>query len=243
MFQTTPFFMGHKLLYLFELGRYSKLSWGKYISASVLSSFFLCQWSGLQADVLPAVAEEILLNLPELVDSAAHWRERIQPHNTSRPPGNWLLIPEQKVDNCWAAHENRRKFLDNKVTKCFVPSYVLRLKQQLIDLKKEGYSAAFMDQLQPQTLISYTVHFDCGSEYQISVKLLDQKKNPISFFQPEKSKLNCLCSALFQMTHVFKDYEPGVRFIHFTCGGKDRLDMYIIFYIIQASARLWISQS
>ncbi|KTG04774.1 hypothetical protein cypCar_00020493, partial [Cyprinus carpio] len=32
----------------------------------------------------------------------------------------------------------------------------------------------------------YTVHFDCGSEYQISVKLLDQKKNPISFFQPEK---------------------------------------------------------
>uniref|UniRef100_A0A8C1KNJ2 Zgc:153722 n=1 Tax=Cyprinus carpio TaxID=7962 RepID=A0A8C1KNJ2_CYPCA len=207
--------MGHKLLYLFELGRYSKLSWGKYISASVLSSFFLCQWSGLQADVLPAVWKE-------LVDSAAHWRERIQPHNTSRPPGNWLLIPEQKNgDNCWAAHENRRKFLDNKVTKCFVPSYVLRLKQQLIDLKKEGYSAAFMDQLQPQTLISYTVHFDCGSEYQISVKLLDQKKNPISFFQPEK------------MTHVFKDYEPGVRFIHFTCGGKDRLDMYIIFYIIQ----------
>uniref|UniRef100_A0A8C1TZK3 Zgc:153722 n=1 Tax=Cyprinus carpio TaxID=7962 RepID=A0A8C1TZK3_CYPCA len=227
--------MGHKLLYLFELGRYSKLSWGKYISASVLSSFFLCQWSGLQADVLTAVWKE-------LVDSAAHWRERIQPHNTSRPPGNWLLfsklridatcsrIPEQKVgwniiqngDNCWAAHENRRKFLDNKVTKCFVPSYVLRLKQQLIDLKKEGYSAAFMDQLQPQIKKSeYTVHFDCGSEYQISVKLLDQKKNPISFFQPEK--LNCLCSALFQMSHVFKDYGPGVRFIRFTCGGKERL--------------------
>uniref|UniRef100_A0A8C2IVN0 Zgc:153722 n=1 Tax=Cyprinus carpio TaxID=7962 RepID=A0A8C2IVN0_CYPCA len=232
MFQTTPFFMGHKLLYLFELG---------------------------------PVAEEILLNLPELVDSAAHWRERIQPHNTSRPPGNWLLfsklridatcsrIPEQKVgwniiqngDNCWAAHENRRKFLDNKVTKCFVPSYVLRLKQQLIDLKKEGYSAAFMDQLQPQIKKSeYTVHFDCGSEYQISVKLLDQKKNPISFFQPEK--LNCLCSALFQMSHVFKDYGPGVRFIRFTCGGKERLVILFnkpFIYLCPASARLWISQS
>ncbi len=76
-------------------------------------SFFLCQCSGLQADVPLAVVEEILLNLPahqvvrvcrlvchewkELVDSAAHWRvrcrrERIQPCDASRPPYDWRLF-------------------------------------------------------------------------------------------------------------------------------------------------------
>uniref|UniRef100_A0A673FWV4 FBA domain-containing protein n=1 Tax=Sinocyclocheilus rhinocerous TaxID=307959 RepID=A0A673FWV4_9TELE len=91
----------------------------------------------------------------------------------------WNII--QNGHNCCTAHENRRKFLDNRVTKCFMTSYVLCLKQQLIDLKKEGYSAAFMDQL-------YTAHSDCGSEYQSSVELLHQKKNLISIFQPEKEK-------------------------------------------------------
>uniref|UniRef100_A0A671QYQ1 F-box domain-containing protein n=1 Tax=Sinocyclocheilus anshuiensis TaxID=1608454 RepID=A0A671QYQ1_9TELE len=116
------------------------------------------------------VVEEILLNLPahqvvrvcrlvchewkELVDSAAHWRERIQTPKRKekfKSPRaeefqGWNII--QNGHNCWAAHENRRKFPDNR--------------QQLIDLKKEGYSTAFMDQLQPhqniraftQTLIS-----------------------------------------------------------------------------------------
>ncbi len=74
-------------------------------------SFFLCQCSGLQ--VPPAVVEEILLNLPahqvvrvcrlvchewkELVDSAAHWRERcrreeLQPREASSLPDDWRLF-------------------------------------------------------------------------------------------------------------------------------------------------------
>uniref|UniRef100_A0A671QYW2 F-box domain-containing protein n=1 Tax=Sinocyclocheilus anshuiensis TaxID=1608454 RepID=A0A671QYW2_9TELE len=166
-------------------------------SKKTLHSYFNCY-----ADVPLAVVEEILLNLPahqvvrvcrlvchewkELVDSAAHWRERIQTPKRKekfKSPRaeefqGWNII--QNGHNCWAAHENRRKFPDNR--------------QQLIDLKKEGYSTAFMDQLQPHQNI----------RYQISVELLDQKKNPISIFQPEKKKistLNYLCSALFQMTH------------------------------------------
>ncbi|XP_073678758.1 F-box only protein 44-like [Garra rufa] len=109
-------------------------------------------------------------------------------------------------------------------TKCFVTSYELCLKQQLIDLKKEGYSDAFMDQMQPHIKISdwYAPRSDCASEYELCVELLDQRENLISIFQPDK--------ALFlyendepwcQMTHVFKDYGPGVRFIRFTQGGND----------------------
>ncbi len=75
--------------------------------------FFLCQCSGQQSAVPLAVVEEILLNLPayqvvqvcrlvchewkELVDSAAHWRERcrregFQPYDASRLPEDWCLF-------------------------------------------------------------------------------------------------------------------------------------------------------
>ncbi|NP_001025364.1 uncharacterized protein LOC564984 [Danio rerio] len=152
-----------------------------------------------------AVVEEILLNLPahqvvrvcrlvcpewkELVDSAAHWRERcrregIQPCDASRPPKDWCqfyfitkkrrnLIKNPVADdefqgweilenggNGWEIENNRKPFPDNTVTKCFTTSCWLCLKQQLIDLEKEGYNAAFMDQLQPHIKIS-----DCFVPY------------------------------------------------------------------------------
>ncbi|XP_026123983.1 F-box only protein 6-like isoform X1 [Carassius auratus] len=119
----------------------------------------------------------------ELVDSAAHWRVRcrregLQPNDASRSPEDWcqfyflskfrrnLLknpraddglqgweIVQNRADN-WATELNRIPFPDNTVTKCFVTSDSLCLKEQLIDLKEEGYSEAFMDQLRPHIKIS-----------------------------------------------------------------------------------------
>ncbi|ROL53226.1 F-box only protein 44 [Anabarilius grahami] len=170
----------------------------------------------------------------ELVDSASHWRERcrregIQPCDASRTPEDWRLFYflTKKQHNLlknpsaedvlqgweivcnegdgWAVEGNRKPFPDDTVTKCFVTSYGLCLKRQLIDLKKEGYNAAFTDQVQPHIKISdwYAPCPDCGSEYQICVELLDQRKNPIRTFQPEKvvfpsgnSEPWCQCTAL-----------------------------------------------
>ncbi|XP_077070414.1 F-box only protein 44-like isoform X1 [Siphateles boraxobius] len=249
-----------------------------------------------QPDVPLAVVEEILLNLPEhqvvrvcrlvcrewkeLVDSAAHWRERcrregIQPCDASRPPEDWRmfyfitkkrrnLLKNPRADDefqgweivqnggdHWLAEENRKPFPDDKVTKCFITSYGfdildpsrkfnqsrqsthesliifflrLCLKQQLIDLKKEGYSGAFMDQLQPPIKISdwYAPRFDCGCQYEVCVELLDQSKKPIKSFQPEKVFFQQWNDEPWcQMTHIFKEYGRGVRFIRFTHGGKD----------------------
>ncbi|KAF4096848.1 hypothetical protein G5714_022817 [Onychostoma macrolepis] len=189
----------------------------------------------------------------ELVDSAAHWRVRcrregIQPRDASRPPDDWRLFyfltkkrrnllknprAEDKLQGWkivenggdrWVAEENRKPFPDETVTKCFVTSYWLCLKQQLINLKKEGYSDAFMDQLQPHIKITdwYAPRFDCGCHYEIGVELLDQRKKPICTFQPEKVFFEQWNDELWcQMTHVFKNYGPGVRFIRFTHGGKD----------------------
>uniref|UniRef100_A0A9J8BJ84 Uncharacterized protein n=1 Tax=Cyprinus carpio carpio TaxID=630221 RepID=A0A9J8BJ84_CYPCA len=237
--------------------------------------------SGQRSAVPLAVVEEILLNLPahqvvqvcrlvchewkELVDSAAHWRERcrtegLQPYDASRPPEDWRLfyflskfrrnllknpraedglqaweIVQNGADRWvternrnegdrWATERNRKLFPENTVTRCFVTYHSQCFKEQLIDLKKEGYSDAFMDQLRPRIKISdwYGPRWDCGSEYQICVELLDQRKNPIKTFQPEKVILSFKSSEQWcEMSHVFKNYGPGVRFIRFTHGGND----------------------
>ncbi|XP_051947193.1 F-box only protein 44-like [Xyrauchen texanus] len=189
----------------------------------------------------------------ELVDSAALWKERCRregllPCNPSRPPANWwmfyFLAKKQRnllknpsaeeefhgweiVENdgdCWAIDTSQKTIPNNIGTKYFVTSYELCLKQQLINLEEEGYSSAFMDQLQPDIKITdwYAARCDCGSQYEICVELLDQKGEVISTFQPEKVFFQQWNTGLWsEMTHVFKDYGPGVRFIRFTHGGMD----------------------
>ncbi|KAK9981842.1 hypothetical protein ABG768_001366 [Culter alburnus] len=133
----------------------------------------------------------------------------------------WEIV--QNGGDGWVTENNRRTHPDDPVTKCFVTSFKLCLKQQLIDLKKEGYGDAFMD-LQPPIRISdwCAPRADCGSEYQIHVELLDQRKKLIRSFKPEKVVFQQGNNEPWhQVTHVFKDYGPGVRFIRFTHGGKD----------------------
>uniref|UniRef100_A0A8C1D0U4 Uncharacterized protein n=1 Tax=Cyprinus carpio carpio TaxID=630221 RepID=A0A8C1D0U4_CYPCA len=235
--------------------------------------------SGQRSAVPLAVVEEILLNLPahqvvqvcrlvchewkELVDSAAHWRERcrtegLQPYDASRPPEDWRLfyflskfrrnllknpraedglqaweIVQNGADRWvternrnegdrWATERNRKLFPENTVTRCFVTYHSQCFKEQLIDLKKEGYSDAFMDQLRPRIKISdwYTPLSDYGSQYWLSVELLDQEKNPIRTYHPYKVFFQQGSDYPWcQITYVFRDYGPGVRFIRFTHGG------------------------
>ncbi|XP_056097600.1 F-box only protein 44-like [Rhinichthys klamathensis goyatoka] len=133
----------------------------------------------------------------------------------------WEIV--QNGGDGWVPENNRTPHPDDTVTKCFITSYGLCLKRQLIDLKEKGFSDAFMD-LQPHIKITdwYTPRADCGSEYQICVELLDQGKNPIRTFQPENVRFHYGNGEPWcQMTHVFKDYGPGVRFIRFTHGGND----------------------
>ncbi|XP_022619047.1 F-box only protein 6-like [Seriola dumerili] len=113
---------------------------------------------------------------------------------------------------------------DETVQKNFVTSYVMCRKAQLIDLEKEGYNPSFMDHFQPDIKISdwYAPRWDCGSEYDICVELLNQRKRPIQTFAPETVLFEQWNDQKWnQMTHVFQNYGPGVRYIRFTHGGKD----------------------
>ncbi|XP_018617707.1 F-box only protein 6-like isoform X1 [Scleropages formosus] len=113
---------------------------------------------------------------------------------------------------------------DETVKKYFVTSYTSCMKCQLIDLVKEGYGPAFMDEVQPDIIVSdwYSPRWDCGCVYNFSVELLNQKKKVIREFHPDPVYFEQWNDMQWkQMKHVFHGYGPGVRFIRFTHGGKD----------------------
>lgn len=123
-----------------------------------------------------------------------------------------------KIEAPMAQHPNEA------VKKIFVTSYGMCLKLQLIDLQSEGYNSIFMDQYQPAIKITdwYAARWDCACEYTIKVELLNQKKKCIQSFEPETVYIpQWNDQQWYQMTHIFKNYGPGVRYIRFVHGGKD----------------------
>ncbi|KAK6308201.1 hypothetical protein J4Q44_G00214720 [Coregonus suidteri] len=192
----------------------------------------------------------------EVVDSDSLWRERCrregyQTHDVTKLPKDWRLfyflskkrrnlLKNPRADdefNGWQIMENggdkwkiepveEVPLPDNTVKKYFATSYSTCRKSQLIDLEKEGYRPSFMDDFQPDIIISdwYAPRWDCGSEYDICVELLNHKKTTIKKFSPETVIFQQWNDQKWnQMTHVFKNYGPGVRYIRFTHGGKDTL--------------------
>ncbi|TSM04915.1 F-box only protein 6 [Bagarius yarrelli] len=188
-----------------------------------------------------------------VVDSTALWRERcrrdgIKPLVIHKIPRDWQvyyllskkrrnLLKNPDADegfnnwkilknggDRWAIENVFRPHPDETVTECFVTSYGLCMKSQLVDLEQEGYSPALMDIIQPDIVISdwYAPRWDCGSVYEIHVELLNQKKKTVQFFQPDPVRLPQWNDQQWQqMTHTFRDYGPGVRFVQFTHGGQD----------------------
>ncbi|XP_017566384.2 F-box only protein 6-like isoform X1 [Pygocentrus nattereri] len=188
-----------------------------------------------------------------VVDSASFWREKcrregLKPRTTDRKTRDWqvfywlskkrrnLLRNPKAEENYrgWDIIENggdkwhiEGMFVphpDETVTKCFVTSYFPCMKRQLINLQKEGYSLALLDEMQPDIIISdwYAPRWDCGSKYEICVELLNHKKAAIQTFRPEPVTFPQWNDQQWnQMTHVFSDYGPGVRYVRFTHGGKD----------------------
>uniref|UniRef100_A0A3P9AHP4 FBA domain-containing protein n=1 Tax=Esox lucius TaxID=8010 RepID=A0A3P9AHP4_ESOLU len=189
----------------------------------------------------------------QLVDSDSLWRKRCRregylPCDAATLPKDWHLFyflcikrrnliknpkAEDKFNDWqiianggdkWGEEPVREPHPDTTVQRLFLTSLSPCLKLQLIHLEKEGYSPSFMDEFQPDIVISdwYAPRWDCGSQYEICVELLNHKKKTIEKFNPapvifeqwNDQKWN-------QMTHVFKNYGPGVRYIRFVHGGKD----------------------
>ncbi|XP_036447208.1 F-box only protein 44-like [Colossoma macropomum] len=207
----------------------------------------------LPADQALRVCRLVCREWKVVVDSASFWREKcrregLKPRCITTELWDWKtfyflfkearnLLKNPSADESfsgWEIIQNggdgwtiERIFAphpDNTVTKCFVTSYHSCLKCQLIDLEKEGYSPAFLDEMQPDIVISdwYAPRRDCGSKYDICVELLNQNQEAIQTFQPESVFFPQWNDQQWkEMKHVFKNYGRGVRFIRFTHGGQD----------------------
>ncbi|XP_028309041.1 F-box only protein 6-like isoform X2 [Gouania willdenowi] len=134
----------------------------------------------------------------------------------------WQMLDKgQKwqVKKLWEPHPNE------KVRTNFVTSYGRCRKMQLIDLKKKGYSSSFMDEFQPAIRVTdwYAALWDCAIEYTIFVKLLNQKKEVINEFCPEPFYFEPRFDLQWnQVTHIFRNYGPGVRYVIIVHGGSVR---------------------
>ncbi|XP_063292213.1 F-box only protein 6-like [Pelobates fuscus] len=120
--------------------------------------------------------------------------------------------------------EHGQNIHDEKVKKYFVTSYGSCMKSQIIDLKKNGYQDKLMDIVQPEIVIKdwFAPRHDCGSMYIVLVRLLSKKKETIQEFCPGPVYMEQWSNAEWkEMTHTFRDYGEGVRYIYFQHGGKD----------------------
>ncbi|XP_066529027.1 F-box only protein 2-like [Hoplias malabaricus] len=115
-------------------------------------------------------------------------------------------------------------FNDETVTKYFTTSFELCLKQQVVDLLEEGYTAEELDHQPPVTVEDwYCSRTDCGCVYQLNVRLLNENQEVIEEFIPENVKIDPDtddCSWR-QVQHTFTEYGQGLRFISFEHGGQD----------------------
>ncbi|XP_033824986.1 F-box only protein 6-like [Periophthalmus magnuspinnatus] len=175
-------------------------------------------------------------------------RERLLPRDVTRTPDDWreyyvlcrkrrnlLKNPRaehnfrywQIVSNGgdhWTIEDPKVPHPNEKVQKNFVTSFEMCLKSQDIDLKREGYNASFMDWYQPPIRISdwYAARHDCACEYKIKVELLNEKKKCLQKFEPEMIRFEQWSNQQWhQMSHIFTNYGPGVRYVRFVHGGKD----------------------
>ncbi|XP_029359125.1 F-box only protein 2 [Echeneis naucrates] len=116
-------------------------------------------------------------------------------------------------------------FCNDGVTKYFATSFELCLKRQVIDLLAEGYTAEQLD-AEPAVTVEdwYCGRTDCGCTYQMAVYLLDENQEVLQEFKPELVTLDPDsedgCSWK-QVSHIFSNYGPGMRFISFEHGGQD----------------------
>lgn len=135
---------------------------------------------------------------------------------------NWQIV--ENGGDKWKVEEVMKPHPNETVRKNFVTSYMLCTKSQLIDLEMEGYNGMFMDKFQPDIKITdwYAPRYDCGCQYGMKVELLNQRRKTVKEFAPETVYFEQWNDQKWeQVTHVFRNYGRGVRFIRFTHGGKD----------------------
>ncbi|XP_018432425.1 PREDICTED: F-box only protein 27-like [Nanorana parkeri] len=125
----------------------------------------------------------------------------------------------------WAVENNYCALEGAESQTCFVTSYAWCEKHQVIDLVKEGLWEHFLDVHQPAICISdwYAGRQDCGCAYDIKVQLLAVDKVAVlqEFTKRPDPIPQWNDTTYKQVSHEFRGYGPGVRYVRFIHKGKD----------------------
>ncbi|XP_058052477.1 F-box only protein 27-like [Ahaetulla prasina] len=125
----------------------------------------------------------------------------------------------------WKVEENRARLEGAEAQTCFASSFQWCQKEQVIDLLKEGFWQDLLDTYQPDIVVSdwWGGRQDCGCKYELYVVLLAaNKKRKIDVFEAKPDPIPQWNDASYQkVTHTFRRYGTGVRYILFRHRGKD----------------------
>lgn len=107
---------------------------------------------------------------------------------------------------------------------CFVTSYGPCTKKQVINLVREGVLPVILDNYKPDIEVSdwHAARFDCGCVYMLTVSLLNDKRKVLREYSTGSIETEQWQGNKWsQVTHVFRDYPAGVRFVQFQHTGTD----------------------
>nr|XP_033809850.1 F-box only protein 50 isoform X2 [Geotrypetes seraphini] len=111
------------------------------------------------------------------------------------------------------------------VVVCYLPNYSWSIKEQCVDLKAEGLWEELLDSYQPDIYILdwYEDSKLDKHVYELHVKLLaeDQKTVIEEFSHTPENEMSGDSKNWICVSRIFKNYGPGVRYIHFLHKSKD----------------------
>lgn len=108
---------------------------------------------------------------------------------------------------------------------CHLPNYSWVIKEQIINLKEEGFWEELLDVYQPDICVTdwYEDSQLHDYVYELHVKLLgiDHAKVINEFSLKPKNERSETQHKWCEVSHIFQKYGPGVRYIHFEHRTKD----------------------
>ncbi|XP_071855357.1 F-box only protein 6-like [Apostichopus japonicus] len=162
-----------------------------------------------------------LIKNPSGNDNFKHWKKL-------QDGGDKWLVEKDKGAGSGEKPPELLAIADGKPCN-FATSYGWCCKCQVVDLVQEGFEEEMLDRLQPPLKVGdwYAARFDCGNLYNLEVVLHKTKKggekDVIDSFEYEEQTPQWAPNDWKEISHVFKDYGPGLRFISFTHKSKDTL--------------------